>query len=178
MTLLSQPTSPLPLPTVWHCQLPTPLYSYLWAGGVAQIGLFIIRCYTLVELSIHWMESGTCAWMFLLLKYVTFFRIQQALLVLQAVNWHVCLVGTVNDPCLPSTFFSSRLCVIKDLIYSTCSKVFGVMETVLLHWRTKYLNCVNSSCRLCGKRVKRAKRDKEQGTDQETHVAACYIQVY
>ena len=52
------------------------------------------------------------------------------------------------------------------------------METVLLHWRTKYMNRVNPSCRLCGKRVKRAKKDKKQGTNQETLVAAHYIRVY
>ena len=69
------------------------------------------------------------------------------------------------------------MCVIKDLIYSICSKVFGVTETVLLHLRTEYLNCVNSSCRLCGKHVKRAKKDKKQSTNQETRVAARYIRV-
>ena len=31
---------------------------------------FFIRCYMKVELSSHWTESGTCAWTFLLLKYV------------------------------------------------------------------------------------------------------------
>ena len=35
------------------------------------------------------------------------------------------------------------------------------METVLLHSRTKHVNRVNSSCRLCGERVKRAKKDKK-----------------
>ena len=34
-----------------------------------------------------------------------FFRVQQVLFVLQAVHWHVCLVGTVNDLCLCSTLF-------------------------------------------------------------------------
>ena len=33
-----------------------------------------------------------------------FFRLQQVLFVLQAVHWRV-LIGTVNDFCLPSTFF-------------------------------------------------------------------------
>ena len=75
-------------------------------------------------------------------------------------------------------FSSSRLCVIKDLIYSTCSKVFGVMETGLLHRWTKYLNRMNSSCRLCGKRVKRAQKDEKQGTNEETLIAAHYIRVY
>ena len=40
------------------------------------------------------------------------------------------------------------------------------------------MNRVNPSCRLCGKRVKRAKKDKKQGTNQETLVAAHYIRVY
>ena len=31
---------------------------------------------------------------------------------------------------------------------------------------------------LCGKHVKRAKKDKKQGTNQETLVAARYIRVY
>ena len=75
-------------------------------------------------------------------------------------------------------FSSSSLCVIKDLIYTIRSKVFSVMETALLHWQTKYLSHVNSSCRLCGKRVKWAKKDKKQGTNQETLVAARYIRVY
>ena len=40
------------------------------------------------------------------------------------------------------------------------------------------MNRVNSSCRLCGKRVKRAKKDKKQGTKQATLVAARYTRVY
>ena len=37
--------------------------------------------------------------------YNFFFRILQVLFVLQAVHWHVCLVGSVNNLYLPSTFY-------------------------------------------------------------------------
>ena len=47
----------------WRCR----------ACGVAQICFFMICCHVQVELWIHRMENGTCAWTFLLLKYVTFF---------------------------------------------------------------------------------------------------------
>ena len=54
--------SPRLFPPAARCPaLPAPLYSYWWACGAAQIGLFIVRCYMQVELSIHWTKSGTCA---------------------------------------------------------------------------------------------------------------------
>ena len=58
----------------------------------------------------------TCVWMFLLLKYVTLSLILQLLYLFQAVCELVCLVVTVRDLCLTSTFLLLQTVCIRSVV--------------------------------------------------------------